>query len=48
MLNPRVPLPVADGTLVKVIQPAFDVPVHAHVVFVVTATDPVAPTAGAE
>jgi hypothetical protein len=47
-LNPRVPLPVDDGTLVNAIQLAFDVAVHVHVGAVVTAMDPVAPPAGAE
>jgi hypothetical protein len=47
-LNPRLPLPVADGTLVNVIQLAFDVAVHAHAPAVVTAIVPVAPPAWAE
>jgi len=47
-LNPRLPLPVADGTLVNVIQPAFDVAVHVHVPPVATVIDPVPPAAGAE
>ena len=48
MLKPSVPLPVADGTLVNVIQLAFDVAVHVHVLPVVTVTDPVLPAACAE
>ena len=47
-LKPMLPLPVADGTLVNVIQPAFDVAVHVQVLPVVTVTDVVPPLAGTE
>jgi hypothetical protein len=47
-LNPSVPLPVADGTLVNVIQFAFDAAAQLHVAAVVTAIEPVAPPAAAE